>query len=294
MKVLAFGEILFDVIEGEPFLGGAPLNFAVHLARFGVDSYILSKVGKDELGDQAVRQTEKLGVKTAFIQKDAERPTGTVEVELNQGQPDYTILENVAYDFIKPIDKEEVGQLDFDILYYGTLAQRNDESRSTLAKLIAEKKFEHVFYDVNLRKGFYSKEILHGSLRRCTILKLNDEEVIVLGEMFFQQMLSMENFAFRVAEAFGIKIILITAGADGCLVYNDGELSYVKGYPAKVVDTVGAGDSFSAAFLYRFFVNGDPVRAADIANQLGAFVASSRGPIPDYSPEIMRVLKIKK
>ena len=294
MKVLAFGEVLFDVIEGTPFLGGAPLNFAAHLARFGVDSHILSRVGKDNLGDEALGIIEQLGVSTEFIQKDPVHPTGTVEVLLNNGQPDYTIFENVAYDFIAPVDIKKVAPNGFDVLYFGTLAQRNIQSKDTLAKLVEENYFRHVFYDVNLRKGFYSKKILHDSLRRCTILKLNDEEVIVLGEMFFQQKLSMENFAFRVAEAFGIKIIVITAGADGCLVYNDGELSFVNGYPAKVVDTVGAGDSFSAAFLYRFFVNGDPVQAADIANQLGAFVASSRGPIPDYSPEIMRVLKIKK
>lgn len=294
MNALAFGEILFDVIERKHFLGGAPLNFAAHLARFGVNSYILSRIGDDKPGEEALKLINNLGIHANFIQKDPVHETGTVEVKLTEGQPDYMICENVAYDFISPINKEEFRQVSFDVLYYGTLAQRNSQSKDTLAQLIGEKKFKHIFYDVNLRKGFYSREILHDSLQNCTILKLNDEEVVVLGKMFFQQELPIKDFAYRVAEAFEIKMVVVTAGAKGCLVYEDEELSFVKGYPAKVLDTVGAGDSFSAAFLYQYFLHNDPLKAADLANQLGAFVASSRGPIPDYSPEIMKALKLKK
>ena len=293
MKVLAFGEILFDVIEGKPFLGGAPLNFAAHLARFGVDSYICSRIGEDELGEKAIGQIQKLGVNTFLVQKDNIHPTGTVEVKLNNGQPDYTILEEVAYDFIEPVERGKVINVGFDVLYYGTLAQRNEQSRGALAKLISENEFKDIFYDVNLRKGYYSKEILLNSLKNCSILKLNDEEVGVLGEIFFQEIIGMEAFATRVAKDFGIQTIIITAGAKGCMIYADGEMNFVKGYPAEVVDTVGAGDSFSAAFLYQYLKHKDAVMAADIANQLGAYVASSRGPIPEYSSGIKKILGIE-
>ncbi len=293
MKVLAFGEILFDIIEGENYLGGAPLNFAAHLARLGAESYIVSRVGNDALGRQALEQIEKLGVSTIFVQKDDVYETGTVKVVLNNSQPDYTIYENVAYDFIEQVpDKVDFEKIDFDILYYGTLAQRNVQSKNTLSELLKEIKFKHIFYDVNLRKGFYSKEILNNSFQHCTILKLNDEEVSVLGEVVFQEKLGVEDFASRVSMKFAIEIVVITAGANGCLVYENGQLNHVKSYPARVIDTVGAGDSFSAAFLHQYFHHKDSLLAADKANQLGAFVASSRGPIPEYSPMILEVLKL--
>lgn len=294
MKVLAFGEILFDIIEGKGFLGGAPLNFAAHIARLGADSFVLSQVGEDKLGSEALEQVAKLGVKTLYIRKDTEHPTGIVNVVLEDGQPDYTIFENVAYDFIAPIsDTETFGKEVFDVLYFGTLAQRNGQSKATLAQVVREGEFKHIFYDVNLRKGFYSREILHDSLQSCTILKLNDEEVTVLAEMLFhEKQLSMKDFAFRIARDFAIAVVIITAGVDGCMVFENEKLNFVKGYPAKVVDTIGAGDAFSAAFLYAYFHHQNPLRAADMANQLGAFVASSRGSVPEFSPEIKKVLKL--
>src|SRR5690606_26563260 len=229
VKVLAFGEILFDIIEGEPFLGGAPLNFAAHFARLGGESYIFSRVGNDELGKKALVDIENIGVKTAFIQNDTRYETGTVDVILSSGQPDYTIVENVAYDFIEPgIIKDDLKQFNFDILYYGTLAQRNQESRKTLRKLIEQVKFKHVFYDVNLRKNFFSREILEFSLQSCTILKLNDEEVNILGLIFFNEHLSLESFAQKIADKFLIDIVIITVGAKGCVIHGNNYSHFVK------------------------------------------------------------------
>ncbi len=292
MKVLAFGEILFDIIEGDKFLGGAPLNFAAHLSKLGADAYIVSAVGADNLGEIAIQQVKNTRVNTSFIQIDPEHETGTVLVALNDGQPAYTISENVAFDFIKSITSENLNKkFDFDFIYYGTLAQRNEQSRNTLREILKNKDFKQVFYDVNLRKSFFTKEILFQSLQHCSILKLNDEEVDILGDLLFGEALSLEDFGFRIALKFDIKIVIITAGAKGCIVYDNGNLHFVKGYPAKVVDTIGAGDSFSAAFLYHYYHNGDALAAADKANQLGAFVASSRGPIPEYSKEIIKAME---
>lgn len=292
MRVLSFGEILFDIIEGEHYLGGAPLNFAGHLAQFGANAYILSAVGADELGALALKQISKLGIDTSLVQIKENHPTGTVPVELKNGQPDYTILKNVAYDYIDFDADSPLEKTDFDVLYYGTLAQRNDHSQETLRKLVETKKFKQIFYDINLRKGCINRHIIHDSLHQCSILKLNDEEVKVLAAMFFEQELSLEEFSRMISAAYMIDVVVITAGEKGSYVLEDQVFGFAKGYPAKVVDTVGAGDSFSAAFVYHYFRTKDPLYAADIANRLGAYVASSRGPLPAYTPEIIKVLEI--
>ncbi|AHM62988.1 PfkB domain-containing protein [Flammeovirgaceae bacterium 311] len=293
MKVLSFGEILFDIIEGEPYLGGAPLNFAGHLAQFGVKSYILSAVGHDALGTEALRQIVELGVNTEFIQIKENYSTGTVPVVFQNGQPHYTIVEEVAYDFIEiqGVDTA-LATTGFDVLYFGTLAQRSEASRNTLKQLLANKSYTQIFYDINLRRNSYTKEIITESLQHCSMLKLNDEEVEILSRMFFQELLRMEDFCTRISLEYNLEVIVITAGAKGCYIFEGHELYFVNGYPAKVVDTVGAGDSFSAAFVYHYLKNGDALVAADIANRLGAFVASSRGPLPVYTAEIRKVLGV--
>ena len=293
MRVLSFGEILFDIIEGEPYLGGAPLNFAAHLAECGAESYIFSRVGEDDLGRQAVAKIKALGVKTDLIQKDPQHPTGTVEVILDKGQPDFVIHENVAWDFIEAEEAEEFFEdAEFDILYFGTLAQRHLTSRETLMDLLMGAQVDKIFYDVNLRKGYYSREILHNSVGLCHILKLNDDEVKVLSFLLFEEEMEMAEFTQTVVEEYEVETIIITAGDKGCYVYDGDELIFVKGYPAQVQDTVGAGDAFSAAFVYRYFYTQDAQQSADVANRLGAFVASSRGPIPAYTDEIRKMLEV--
>lgn len=293
MKIIAFGEILFDIIEDEPHLGGAPLNFAAHLARFGWESYMYSRIGKDDLGNQAISQIEILGVKTAFIQEDEIHPTGTVPVTLRYGQPDYIISENVAYDYIEFDHDDSIWEtMDFDVLYFGTLAQRNSRSATALKQLVARKTFQHIFYDINLRKNSYTKEVINTSLQLCTILKLNDDEVEVLSEMYYQMKLNQEAFLKQLTSDFKINIVIVTAGDKGCYIFHSGTLSFVKGYSVQVKDTIGAGDAFSAAFIYHYLKYHDVLKAADIANKLGSFVAGSRGAIPVYSPEIKEMLEI--
>lgn len=293
MKVLSFGEILFDIIEGQPYLGGAPLNFAAHLARCGAKSYIISRVGADELGKLAHLKIEELGVETGLIQKDGQHATGTVDVVLENGQPDYTIQEQVAWDYI---EAGEAGKLmeeaEFDVFYFGTLAQRNKKSRESLHDLLKHSHIGQIFYDVNLRKGYYDREILQNSLRLCTILKLNDEEVRKLSALLFEKEMDNEVFAEAVVKEYGVETIVVTSGEEGCYVFVEGNMIFVKGYPAQVQDTVGAGDAFSAAFIYHFFHTQNAQQAADVANRLGAFVASSRGPIPPYTDEIRKMLEV--
>ncbi|EMR01570.1 carbohydrate kinase family protein [Cesiribacter andamanensis] len=292
MRILAFGEILFDIIEGEPFLGGAPLNFAGHLARLGAESYIYSAVGNDPLGAQALAEIRQLGVDTRLVQVQEQYPTGTVPVRFTNGQPAYTILRDVAYDYIDYSAAEPLLQgLQPDLLYFGTLAQRNSHSRSSLRQLLSGQQAPRVFYDINLRQDAYSPEIIRESLQLCSILKLNDEEARLLSELFFQKELALEAFARQLAQAYGLELIIITAGARGCYLLEGPDYYYVSGYPTKVVDTVGAGDAFSAAFVYQYLRHGDALVAADIANRLGAYVASCRGPLPEYSADIRELVK---
>ncbi|WP_225000230.1 carbohydrate kinase [Cesiribacter sp. SM1] len=293
MRILSFGEILFDIIEGEHYLGGAPLNFAAHLAQLGAESYIYSKVGRDELGKYAVQQISGLGVKTDFVQHDEAHPTGTVPVEFIAGQPSYTITEHVAYDYIQfEAHNQVLVKTEFDVLYFGTLAQRSGQSREALQQLVSSKKYTHIFYDINLRKNCYTPLVIQHSLELCTILKLNDDEVNVLSNIFYGQALTVEEFTLLVSKDYHIPMIIITAGEKGCYLFYEEALHFIAGYPATVVDTVGAGDSFSAAFIHHYFKKKDAMRAADIANRMGAFVASSRGPLPPYSAEIKSALML--
>lgn len=293
MRILSFGEILFDIIGGEYYLGGAPLNFAAHLAQMGETCYIFSKVRNDALGQEALDKIEQIGIKSDYIQLDVRYPTGTVPVEFRNGQPDYTIIKDVAYDFIDFSEsKSLLHQQEFDLLYYGTLAQRHPMSREALQLLIGHKKFQHIFYDINLRKDCYTPSIIQQSLQHCSIFKLNDEEIAVVSNLLYGKEFTMEEFVGHISTDFQIGVIVITAGARGCYVYADGELHFVKGYPAQVMDTVGAGDAFSAAFVRGYVSHKDPFRAADMANKLGAFVAGSRGPIPTYSAVIKNELGI--
>ena len=292
MKVLSFGEILWDIIENKPYLGGAPFNGASHLAKCGVTTYMISRLGKDELGQRALAQAQKIGVQTDFIQWDDKHPTGTVNVFLQDGQPSYTIHRGVAYDFIEFRELEDAGlhQQNFDIFSFGTLAQREHTSASALRRILQELTFGNVFYDVNLRKDCYTPEIIRDSLPYSTILKLNDEEVLEISGMIYGRSRDNLSFCQSLSADFDISIIIITAGEKGCFVFQDGRLITIPGQKVKVVDTVGAGDSFSAAFLFKYFQTGDAATAAAVANQVGAFVASSRGPIPEYSSEIRALL----
>ncbi|MDW3649342.1 MAG: PfkB family carbohydrate kinase [Bacteroidia bacterium] len=294
MRVLSFGEILWDIIEGKYYIGGAPFNFASHITRCGAETYMVSRLGKDEWGEKAFEEARKLGIYPNFIQWDKEKPTGTVDVFLKNGQPSYTINPEVAYDYL---DFEELIQSglkeeSFDMFGFGSLAQRNEASRSCLYRILESLRFEHIFYDVNLRKDCYSAEIVNDSLKYSTILKLNDDEVPIISEFTFSEKMGIEDFCKRAAAERGQEIVIVTAGGAGCFIYHENKLHKVPGKKVKVVDTVGAGDSFSAAFLAMYFKKGDPVYAASVANQLGAFVASSHGPIPTYSDELKKILEI--
>jgi len=293
MKVLSFGEILWDIIEGKKFLGGAPFNFAAHMAQCGAKAYIISRLGKDDLGKKAAEMAASYEVNTSLIQWDEKYPTGTVEVTLNQGQPDYTIHTSVAYDFIDYTElNNKMRDQEFDVFYFGSLAQRSAISKQTLKSLLVKNTFDYVFYDVNLRKDSFSKEIIHNSLQLCNILKLNHSEVPEISHLLYQADLSMEAFCQKMYIDYELELIIITAAEKGCYIFEADKLQLVPGRAVEVADAVGAGDSFSAAFMYVYFHKGDALAAAKIANQVGGFVASHHGAIPSYAEEIKSLLTL--
>jgi fructokinase len=294
MNVLAFGEILWDVIEGTEHLGGAPFNFAAHSAQCGNSTYIISRVGNDSLGKVAMIKSLELGVHTEFIQLDDQHKTGIVDVTLANGQPDYIIRENAAYDFIDG-DKaiRALDERDFDVFYFGSLSQRTSVSALALKRILDKGRYKHVFYDVNLRKACYTSEIVAASVQNCTILKLNIDETPIVSEILFnERILDLPLFCDRVKKKYtALKIIIITAAEKGCYVHST-SFHHVDGVPVTVADAVGAGDSFSAAFMHIYNATNDPVRSAEVANKVGGFVASKSGAIPKYSPEIVEMLKV--
>ncbi|MEQ8472001.1 MAG: carbohydrate kinase [Marinoscillum sp.] len=288
-KVLAFGEILWDIIEGEAHLGGAPLNFASHVQQCGMPAGILSCLGHDDWGNKAMHAVEESGLDTRLILR-RNKNTGIVDVKIVNGQPDYDIIKSVAYDYI------DVGNLshevinEFDYFYFGTLAQRAMSTRESLYQILNQHNFKEIFYDVNLRKDSYSKEVIEKSLHHCTILKINDEEVPVVSALLWKEM-SIEGFCEHVQIQFPmIRIVLVTAGADGSYVSEKGILKHAPSKPITVADTVGAGDSCSAAFLTTLIKTGDSLKAANAGNLVGGFVASKAGAIPAYSEEIKKAL----
>ncbi|MCJ7626241.1 MAG: carbohydrate kinase [Anaerolineaceae bacterium] len=288
MKLLSFGEILWDIIGKQQHLGGAPFNLAVHAARCGMDAGIVSALGTDALGTQALQATTEHHVDPRFIQVLQDYPTGRVDVTVSaQGQPDYVIHEHVAFDHIamdEPTIEAIVAQA-YDVFCFGTLVQRCEASRSSLVHLLERLRSTpcRIFCDVNLRQHYYHPSVLEFCLDACHILKLNEDEVAVLGQMFFHKTFSaLEEVCSALAHAKDIDIILVTLGPRGAGLFAQGTFYRVPGLSVQVADTVGAGDAFSAKFLSHYLNSGDLMGAIERANALGAYVASRPGALPQY------------
>lgn len=292
MKVLVFGEILWDIIDGVPHLGGAPLNFATHIRKCGGESDIISCLGFDELGEMALERVQELGFDSTLIQR-SKKKTGTVPVTIHNGQPEYEILQDVAFDHIRSKDLDKTKIVSYDSFYFGSLIQRNDVSANTLKFVLENNSFREVFYDVNLRKDCFTQGIIEDSLEHCTILKVNDDEVEEISRLIFGEEKGLELFSRLITNRYAkIKIIIITAGSAGAYIYHKRALKRIPTNQIQVMDTVGAGDAFSAAFITSYFKTDDPIRSAEIANSVGGYVASQSGAIPDYSDALLKQIQI--
>ncbi len=284
--ILGIGELLWDLLPEGPQLGGAPANFTVMAARLGNHAAILSRIGRDNLGSRAVAALNELGADTEFLQIDSERETGRVSVALKEGQPEYTIHEPAAWDFLSLSDDWIRLAERADAVCFGSLAQRNLASRQTIQQLIAQTRTQCIrIFDVNLRTPFYTSEAVEESLELATVLKMNDAEVPLLLELLG---LSAENNFLNAAERLlvefsNLRMVAITRGGKGSLLVTRDGWHEHAGISVKVADTIGAGDAFTAATAHYLLRGASLPVLNEAGNRWGAWVASQSGAMPSLS-----------
>jgi fructokinase len=294
MRIVSFGEILWDHIGDSWYIGGAPFNLAAHCARMEASAALVSSVGDDELGRKALTTARECGIETVYIRINRKFPTGTVDIPLRgDGTHDFFIHDNVAWDdiIVSAEDALALGTGGIDAVCFGTLAQRSAVNRSSLQSLLAGSVPRAVFYDVNIRQHYYAAEWIEWSLRACTIMKCNNDEAALLARHLFGRDMDEEEFARSAARRYNVTTLCVTRGPRGAAVLHDGDFIEVPGVTVKVADTVGAGDAFSAAFLRSFLAGHDAGEAAHFAVRVGAFVASRSGAVPDYSGDIAAAIQ---
>ena len=284
MRILSFGEILWDIFGEEKKIGGAPFNFAAHIAKLGGESYLVSAVGRDELGFEAVENAKEIGIKTQYISLMSDFKTGVCNITLKNGLPDYQLVTDVAYDHIpehRPFGK-------FDAVYMGTLAMRSNVSKRSFEKLLtflkSNNSAKEILFDVNFRGNFYNRETVNLLMKETTILKVSDEEIGFFGKR------GHIDTCIEISKKYPkLKYICLTLGKDGAAVYDCKKRRMFFSEPPKnkVVSTVGAGDSFAAAFLY-FLLSGKPIEVClDKAVILSDFVVSHLEAVPDYDKTLL-------
>ena len=277
--ILSFGEALWDLLPTGPALGGAPLNFSYRLNSLGHHSIIVSRLGKDEFGQKARKQIVLLGMDDTYLQWDDTYPTGTVEVYFDKDKnPDYTIIENVAYDYIEfNADLENIIE-SADCICFGTLAQRNIVSRRTIQSLLSKFSGKFKLLDINLRKKCYTGETLESSLEQATILKLNEEELAVLVDLLGLQGVLAPDQAEHLLKHAGLEYCVVTLGDRGTLALSRrGEIIYKPGYQVSLIDPCGSGDGFTAGFIHALLEGESLNQACRLGNALGAMVAQQEG-----------------
>jgi fructokinase len=294
VRVISIGEVLWDVFGEEAHLGGAPFNFAAQLQRLGHEVSFVSAIGEDERGDRILARMSAMGLSTEYVSRDDGYPTGLVTVSLSgDGQPAFHIHRPAAYDFPR-LTQAQLKRLlspPADWIYFGTLLQMSSEARRLTGNLLFASEQAERFYDVNLRPQSYDASLVLELLGEATVVKLNDAEVPEVTAMIGRPQTSLEDFCRSYAQTFGWKAVCVTTGAQGCVALIHGEFVKARGYAVEVTDTVGAGDSFAAAFLHGLSEGWKPLDVADFANRVGALVASRRGAIPDWTIEEARALK---
>ncbi len=287
--VVGLGEVLWDVLPEGKKLGGAPANFAYHAGQFlGQNNTIaISALGEDRLADETIDALREHGLNDLLPR--VPYPTGTVQVQLDeQGIPTYDIRENVAWDNIPFDDDIAAIARNCRAVCFGSLAQRNIVSRDTIHRFLDATPDDCVkIFDINLRQQFYTKEILKESLLRCNILKINDEELVLIGRMFGYPGLDIENKCWLILGKYNLDMLVLTCGTNGSYVFTPGQMSFQKTPKVEVADTVGAGDSFTGSFCAAI-LSGKPVTEAHkLAVEVSAFVCTQNGAMPTLPPELL-------
>ena len=278
--IVGLGEALWDVLPDGKKLGGAPANFAYHAAQFGLDTIAISALGEDKLAEETIDALKEHNLN--YLMPRVPYPTGTVQVTLTgDGIPTYDIKENVAWDNIPLTDEMLEIAKNARAVCFGSLAQRNVVSRENIHKFLDATPKDCVkIFDINLRQQFYTKEVIKESLKRCNILKINDEELVLIGRMFGYPGLDIENKCWLILGKYNLDMLVLTCGTNGSYVFTPGQMSFQETPKVEVADTVGAGDSFTGSFVGSI-LNGKPVpEAHKTAVQVSAFVCTQNGAMP--------------
>ena len=269
-------------------IGGAPANFAYHVSQFGLPSCVVSAVGEDALGREIVENFTSKGLN--HLIETVPYPTGTVQVEIDQaGIPQYEIKENVAWDNIPYTALLERLAQRTRAVCFGSLAQRNVVSRNTIDRFLdAMPRTDDslVVFDVNLRQGFYNEDILRSSMERCNILKINDEELIAVSRMFGYPGIDLQDKCWILLGKYNLKMLILTCGINGSYVFTPGNVSFQPTPKVEVADTVGAGDSFTAAFISGILKGRSVAEAHSCAVRTSAFVCTRPGAMPILPAEL--------
>lgn len=280
--VVGMGEALWDVLPEGKKIGGAPANFAYHVKQFGLPSCVVSAVGADPLGDEILENFNAKGLDTLI--ETVPYPTGTVQVEIDQaGIPQYDIKENVAWDNIPYTARLESLAEKTKAVCFGSLAQRNVVSRQTINRFLdamPQNDDTLVVFDVNLRQGFYNKEILCNSMKRCNILKINDEELVTVSRMFGYPGIDLQDKCWILLGKYNLKMLILTCGINGSYVFTPGNVSFQPTPKVEVADTVGAGDSFTATFIASVLKGVAVEEAHRRAVEVSAYVCTQQGAMP--------------
>lgn len=289
--VLGVGELLWDLLPSGKQLGGATANFAYHAHALGAEALTVSRVGRDALGREILERLGSLGLRTDGISTDASAPTGTVDVALDpQGKPTFTIHENVAWDSLEASPEILAEAAQASAICFGTLAQRNPLTRAAIRAVLKAAPVGTLrIFDINLRQRFWSPELILESLAVANVLKLNDEELTVVAGLF--GLSGNESDQLRqLAAQFQLKVVALTKGANGSVLLLDGELVSRPGSKLNVVDTVGAGDSYTAAMTIGLLGRQCPARILECAHRLADYVCTQPGAMPPLPPLLIESL----
>ncbi|MDY3683969.1 MAG: carbohydrate kinase [Sodaliphilus sp.] len=285
--VVGMGEALWDVLPEGKKIGGAPANFAYHVSQFGLPSCVVSAIGDDALGKEIIENFTSKGLDQLIA--EVPYPTGTVQVEIDQtGIPLYDIKESVAWDNIPYTEHLDALAKRTKAVCFGSLAQRNVVSRETINHFLDTMPKDDdslIVFDVNLRQGFYNKEILCKSMQNCNILKINDEELITVSRMFGYPGIDLQDKCWILLGKYNLKMLILTCGINGSYVFTPGNVSFQPTPKVEVADTVGAGDSFTAAFIASILKGKSVTEAHTIAVKTSAFVCTQKGAMPILPPE---------
>ena len=287
--IVGMGEALWDVLPEGKKIGGAPANFAYHVSQFGFDSRVVSAVGNDDLGDEILKVFKEKQLKHQL--QTVNYPTGTVQVTLDDnGIPCYDIKEGVAWDNIPFTDDLKRLALSTRAVCFGSLAQRNEVSRTSINRFLdtmPDGEGQLKIFDINLRQGFFTKDIIRDSCQRCNVLKINDEELVAISRLFGYPGIDLQDKCWILLAKYNLKMLILACGTNGSYVFTPGVVSFQETPKVPVADTVGAGDSFTATFTAALLKGKSVPEAHKLAVEVSAYVCTQSGAMPEL-PQVLK------